>query len=141
MLFEYKGFLGMAKTRLPDSAPRNRECVNSINVKEFEDSSRISIDTLLNENSCKISSYYRRTPISTTSFNNGNVYFVERLLELLPLETDPSNNPNHVLRPELLLDKAFTGTVFRHKMRPVKMEAVTHIIDMKINQLIKFIEG
>lgn len=41
----------------------------------------------------------------------------------------------------MLLDKAFTGTVFRHKMRPVRMDAVTHFIDMKINQLIKFIEN
>ena len=86
MLFEYKGFLGMARTRLPDSAPRNRECVNQLNTREFEESTRISVDTLLNEEKCKIVSYYRQTPISTTSFNNGNVYFVERLMELLPLE-------------------------------------------------------
>jgi len=33
ILFEYKGFLGMARTRLPDSQARNRECYNSINVK------------------------------------------------------------------------------------------------------------
>ena len=86
-------------------------------------------------------SYYRRTPISTTSFNNGNVYFVERLLELLPLEREVSNNPTNVLRPELLLDKAFNGTVFRHKLKPVRMDGVNQIVDMNINQLIKFIEN
>ena len=33
MLFEYKGFLGMARTRLPEGPVRNRECVNQLNVK------------------------------------------------------------------------------------------------------------
>ena len=37
MLFEYKGFLGMARTRLPSDSPiRNRECYNQLNIKEFE---------------------------------------------------------------------------------------------------------
>lgn len=34
MLFEYKGFLGMAKTRLPEDSPsRNRECYNQMNIR------------------------------------------------------------------------------------------------------------
>jgi hypothetical protein len=55
MLFEYKGFLGMARTRVPEDSPlRNRECLNQINVKDFEENSRISAETLLNEKTCKI---------------------------------------------------------------------------------------
>jgi hypothetical protein len=141
MLFEYKGFLGMARTRVPEDSPlRNRECLNQINVKDFEENSRISAETLLNEKTCKIVSYHRRTPISTTSFNNGNVYFVERLLELLPLEKENSNNPDQVLRPELLLDPVFDNTIFRNKFRPVRMDGVAQIIDHKVNQLIRYIE-
>lgn len=107
-------------------------------MREFEETSRISADTLLNEQNCKIVSYYRRTPISTTSFNNGNVYFVERLLELLPLEKD-ANTPTHVLRPELLQEQALDNTVFRNKYKSVRMDGVAQLIDQKINQLIKFV--
>ena len=41
----------------------------------------------------------------------------------------------------MLLDKAFNGTVFRSRLRPVRMDGVGQIIDMKINLLIKFIEN
>lgn len=44
VLFEYKGFLGMAKSRIGDSntPPRNRDYYSQINIREFEETARIS---------------------------------------------------------------------------------------------------
>lgn len=43
VLFEYKGFLGMAKSKVGlDFAPKNRECYSQLNIKEFENISRIN---------------------------------------------------------------------------------------------------
>lgn len=42
-MFEYKGFLGMAKTKFGENLPfKNREFYDLINRKEFEEITRIS---------------------------------------------------------------------------------------------------
>ena len=85
VLFEYKGFLGMAKSKVGlDFTPKNRECYSQLNIKEFENISRINAEILLNESKCRILAYDRKTSISYTQSNN-RVYFVDILTELLPL--------------------------------------------------------
>ena len=84
MLFEYKGFTGMAKSRIADGPPKNREFYSQLNIREFEESSRISAESLLNEQKCRILGYERRTSLSATTANR-KIYFVDRLIELLPL--------------------------------------------------------
>lgn len=87
VLFEYKGFLGMAKSRVadPNAPPKNREFYGQLNIREFEDTARINAETLLNENTCKIVSYERKTSLSATMANR-RIYFVDKLTELLPVE-------------------------------------------------------
>lgn len=44
VLFEYKGFLGMAKSRIgePNAPPKNKEYYAHVSIRDFEENSRIS---------------------------------------------------------------------------------------------------
>jgi len=55
-----------------------------MNIKQFEEVSRVSSETLLNEAKCRILSYERKTSLSQTMANQ-RIYFVDILTELLPL--------------------------------------------------------
>jgi hypothetical protein len=49
VLFEYKGFLGMGRTRIESSGHYcNREVYEVMNHKEFEEDTRVKADVLLN---------------------------------------------------------------------------------------------
>lgn len=86
MMFEYKGFLGMARTKLPDSGKfKNRELFESFDQRDLEENSRISSEVLLNEGKCKIISYDKQTSLSKIPSLSPKVYFVERLTEYLPV--------------------------------------------------------
>lgn len=42
VLFEFKGFVGLARSRLPDGSYRNRELYDLLDKREFEENARIN---------------------------------------------------------------------------------------------------
>ena len=47
--------------------------------------------------------------------------------------------PSKQLRPELIQDDQFDGTIFRDRLRPVRVEKITQLIDQKENELINIL--
>ena len=135
VLFEYKGFVGVAKSRVPDGPSRNRELFDLMDRKDFEEHSRINAEVLLDESKCKIVAYERKTGLSKVPKVGNKVFFVQNLTDFLPCS--PKGNP---FRPELLQDRQLEPVLFHDQARKVDHALVQKTQQGKIESLIGCLE-
>jgi ribosome-associated toxin RatA of RatAB toxin-antitoxin module len=140
-LFDYKGFVGMAKSKVGSNRTlKNKEFYDIINRKEFEEITRISAETLLNESKCKIVSYER---LNTGNKFNNKVYFTEELADFLPLENgrEFGTSTDKFLRAELVTDDEFQDQIFRDRVKIIKSDKINSLLEKKVDEFISVLEN
>lgn len=105
----------------------------------FEAEGRISAEVLLDEQTCKIVSYQRQSPLSRLTQSAEPVYFVETLLRFLPTRSPHPDSP--LLRPELLQDEEMDEVVFGGKTHPQAQERASLIIAHNTKHLVQALES
>lgn len=77
VMFEFKGFTGMAKTRIgQENLPyANKRCLNELNLDDFREDARIEPRILAEESKCKIVAYEPQR-LSLNQVQVDKVYFV-----------------------------------------------------------------
>lgn len=109
VLFQFKGFLGMAKSKIAsDGIARNKQYLNLVDRNHFKSDARINPEVLLDESKCKIVLYQKRNSQSKLTYLTQKIYFVEKLAQFLPEENNINDGQKKVstnlLRPELVQD-------------------------------------